>query len=452
MPMPLPAPYRREIKATLMLAGPIVVTQLAHISLSFVDTVMVGRLGPDALAGVALGNTIFFNTLIFCMGVLMAVGPMVSHSFGADDHDAVGRSVRQGLWMAASLSIPAFAFIYHGGFFLSLAGQTPENVALAGAYLRAIGWGIFPFLGFIALRSFIEAVSRPKAVTFIAIFGVGLNIGLNYVLMFGKMGFPEMGLVGTGWASTCVYSFNFLVLLAYVGWQKAFKEYHIFSKLGRPDGHYFNELFRIGWPIGASIGIETSLFMATVIMMGWIGTSQLAAHQVAVQCAAFTFMVPLGIGMATSVRVGQAMGKKDFSGVSVAGFTGMGISVTFMCATALLFFFAPRWLVSLYLEMDVPANQAVIALAVKLLALAALFQIVDGIQVVALAALRGMKDTRVPMVLAVISYWGFGLVIGYVLAFKFGQGETGLWWGLVLGLAAASILLTRRFYKKSHLS
>jgi len=450
--MPLPATYHREIRATLMLATPIVVTQLAHISLSFVDTVMVGRLGPASLAGVALGNTVFFNALIFCMGVLMAVGPMVSHAFGAHDDEAVGRSVRQGMWLAASLSIPAFAFIYHGGFFLSMLGQTPENVASAGAYLRAIGWGIFPFLGFIALRSFVEAVSRPKAVTVIAIFGVGLNIGLNYILMFGKMGFPEMGLVGTGWASTCVYSFNFLVLLAYVGWQKAFKEYHIFSKLGRPDGHYFNELLRIGWPIGASIGIETSLFMATVIMMGWIGTSQLAAHQVAVQCAAFTFMVPLGIGMATSVRVGQAMGRKDFPGVSVAGFTGMGISVTFMSATALLFFFAPRWLVSLYLEMDVPANQVVIALAVKLLALAALFQIVDGIQVVALAALRGMKDTRAPMVLAVISYWGFGLVIGYVLAFRFGQGETGLWWGLVMGLAAASFLLTRRFYKKSHLS
>jgi len=444
--------YRKEAKQTMVLALPIVVTQLAHISLSFVDTVMVGRLGPDSLAGVSLGNAIFFNTLIFCMGILMAVGPMVSQAFGANDDDAIGRSVRQGLWMAGSLSILAFIFIYNGDYVLNLLGQAPENVEKAGAYLKAIAWGIFPFLGLIAMRSFMEAVSRPKVVTFIALFGVGLNVGLNYVLMYGKLGFPALGLVGTGWASTCVFSFNFLMLFLYVFRQKAFHKYHIFSKLGRPDKKYFKELLRIGWPIGSSLGIETSLFMLTVIMMGWLGTTELAAHQVAMQCAAFTFMVPLGVGMATSVRVGQAIGKSDPAAASRAGFTGMGISVTFMTITAILFLLAPRTIVSLYLDMSEPSNQEVISTAVTLLFLAAIFQIVDGVQVTAMAALRGMKDTYVPMILSIISYWGVGLVSGYVLAFPLGYGEVGLWWGLVLGLATAAVFLTRRFYRLNHRS
>ena len=206
-------PYRIEAQETMILALPIVVTQLAHISLGFVDTVMVGRLGPVALAGVALGNTVFFNTLIFCMGILMAVGPMVSQAFGAGDDESIGRSVRQGLWLAACLSILAFLFIYNGEYILRWLGQTEVNVANAAGYMRAIAWGILPFLGLVALRSFAEAVSRPKAVTAIVIIGVGINIFLNWVLMYGKLGFPAMGLVGTGWASTGVYTFNFLLML-----------------------------------------------------------------------------------------------------------------------------------------------------------------------------------------------------------------------------------------------
>ncbi len=439
-------PYRIEAQETMILALPIVVTQLAHISLGFVDTVMVGRLGPVALAGVALGNTVFFNTLIFCMGILMAVGPMVSQAFGAGDDESIGRSVRQGLWLAACLSILAFLFIYNGEYILRWLGQTEVNVANAAGYMRAIAWGILPFLGLVALRSFAEAVSRPKAVTAIVIIGVGINIFLNWVLMYGKLGFPAMGLVGTGWASTGVYTFNFLLMLLYVLKQKAFAEYHIFSKLSRPDPQYFRDLFRIGWPIGTSMGIEMSLFMLTVIMMGWLGTTELAAHQVAVQCAAFTFMVPLGIGMASSVRVGQALGKNDPVGARRAGFTGVGISTLFMMFSAVLFLVMPRGIVSLYLDLNEPSNALVVEMAVNLLFFAAIFQVVDGIQVTMMGALRGMKDTYQPMVLSVLSYWGVGLVSGYLLAFHFGYNEVGLWWGLVLGLASAAVLLTRRFH------
>lgn len=410
---------------------------------------MVGRLGPEALAGVALGNTIFFNTLIFCMGVLMAVGPLVSQAFGADDDDAIGRSVRQGLWLAAGLGLVAFAVIYNGETLLRWLGQSDQNVIRAGAYLRAIAWGIFPFLGMVALRSFAEAVSRPRAVTAIVMSGVGVNIFMNWVLMFGKFGFPAMGLVGTGWASTCVYTVNFLMLAFWVLRQRDFRKYHIFSRLSRPDPHMFKELFRIGWPIGGSMGIEMSLFMLTVIMMGWIGTTQLAAHQVAVQCAAFTFMVPLGIGMASSVRVGQETGRRNQDGARRAGLTGVGLSVAFMSLAALLFLTFPQQVVSLYLDLSEPANREVVSMAVQLLFFAAAFQIVDGVQVAVMGALRGMKDTYQPMVLSVLSYWGVGLVSGYLLAFPGGMREKGLWIGLVLGLATAAVLLMVRFLRLS---
>lgn len=410
---------------------------------------MVGRLGPAALAGVSLGSTLFFSAMIFCMGILLAVGPMVSQAFGADDEQSIGRSVRQGLWMTVVLSIVAFTFVQNGEHALRLLGQSEVNIEAAGSYLFAISWGIPSFLGFITLRAFMEAVSRPRIVTVVAIVGVFLNIFLNYILMFGKLGFPAMGLVGTGWASSCVFTFNFLILLVVVAKQKAFKQYHIFSKLGRPDPAYFKDLFRIGWPIGSSMGVEMSLFMFTVFMMGWLGTTELAAHQVAIQCASFTFMVPLGIGMASSVRVGQAIGNKDINGAAIAGFTGIGFSVIFMMVAALFFWVTPRLIISLYLDLELPANFEVVEMAAGLLMLAAIFQVFDGIQVSVMGALRGMKDTKQPMFICLFAYWGVGLTSGYLLAFHFGYGEKGLWWGLVVGLAAASVLLTRRFYRLS---
>jgi len=441
--------YPQEIRAMVALAGPVVITQLAHISLGFVDTVMVGRLGSDFLAGVALGNTMFYTATIFCMGIVMAVGPMVSQAFGAGNDDPIGRSVRQGMWLAAALTIPAFLFLWNAAPILRMLGQSAPTIELSAAYLRAISWGIFPFLGFSALRGFNEAVSNPRPVTVIALFGVVMNVGANYVLMFGKLGFPAMGLVGTGWASSFVFWFIFLGLILYSVVKRSFSRYGIFSKLGRPDPHYFKELFRIGWPIGASMGVEMSLFMIAVMMMGWIGTAQLAAHQVAIQCAAFTFMVPLGIGMASSVRVGQAVGANDRDGIVRSGVVGIGLSVVFMTAAAVLFWTAPRSVISLYLDLGSTDNAPVIEIAVSLLGIAAVFQVFDGIQVSAMGALRGLKDTKTPMMLAMVAYWPVGLTAAFGLAFVLNLGEVGLWWGLVSGLGCAAILLTIRFFRQT---
>jgi MATE family multidrug resistance protein len=441
---------RAEVRQTLALAAPLVLTQLAQISMGFVDTVMVGRLGAEDLAGVALGSSVFFTLLMVCMGVVLAVGPMVAQAHGAEDVEPMGRSVRQGLWLGLAMAIPAVALLWNIAPVLRLLGQEEATIARTQAYLRAIAWGFLPFLWFVVLRSFVEGVSRPRPVTLIAFVGVGLNVAANYVLMYGKLGFPALGLVGTGWASTLVYWTMFGLLWLYVQGKRAFQPYHLFARLGKPDWHYFRELFRIGWPIGASLGIESGLFMITVMMMGWISTTALAAHQVAIQCAAFTFMVPLGVGLATAVRVGQAAGRGDAAGVRRAGGVGIGLAALVMLGAALAFWTVPRAIVSLYLDLGDSANDLVVTTAVSLLGVAAVFQVFDGVQVAASGALRGLKDTRVPMLIGLFSYWGVGLAGGYVLGFTLGLGPTGLWWGLVLGLGTAAALLGRRFHRLSH--
>lgn len=436
---------RSEVRATLALAGPVVLTQLAQVSLGFVDTVMVGRLGPEQLAGVALGNTVFFTLAIICMGVVLAVGPMVSQAYGAGLTDPIGRSVRQGQWLAVLLAAVTTVIIWNVGPVLVAIGQDPETVARAVSYLRAIVWGVFPFLGFAGIRSFVEGVSRPRPVTVIAFLGVGLNVFANWVLMYGRLGFPALGIAGTGWASTIVFWVDFLLIVIYVSRQPEFRPFRIFEKIGRPDPATFRELFRIGWPIGGSLGVEVSLFMITVMMMGWIGTTALAAHQVAIQCASFTWMVPLGISIAGSVRVGQAAGRSDPEGIRRAGRAALGLSIGFMSLAALAFWLVPRAIVGLYLDLDAASNADVVPLAVALLQVAAVFQVFDGIQVTVAGALRGLKDTRVPMVISIISYWAVGLTAAYGFGFGLGHGPVGLWWGLVLGLGTAAALLLLRF-------
>ena len=438
---------RRELRSTLRLAGPIVAAQLAFISMGFVDTVMVGRLGPEALAGVALGHTIFFFFATVGMGVTRAVGPMVSQAVGGREPTVAARSVRQGLWLTLALGILIFTVLSLLGPVLRWSGQSAVAVEGAMAYLRAARWGILPFLGFAALRSFVEGLSRPMPVTLIALIGVGLNVGANELLMFGRWGLPALGLAGTGWATTIVFTSLFGALAVLVHRVRPFSEYDIFRRVRRPDGAYLRELLRVGGPMGVSRGIESSLFLVTTVMMGTLGTTALAAHQVALQCAAFTFMVPLGIGMAGTVRVGQAAGREDEGAARRAGSVAMSLATLFMVGTATLFVTLPRPLVGLYLDVSASGNADVVALAVRLLGVAAVFQVFDGVQVSAHGALQGLKDTRVPMGIALVTYWGVGLTTGYYWGVREGSPE-GLWWGLVVGLATAAVLLVGRFHRQ----
>ena len=263
--------------------------------------------------------------------------------------------------------------------------------------------------------------------------------------MFGKWGFPALGLVGTGWATSIVYTFMALVMIVFLQISPLFSRYRVFSRLRRPDPRFFVEIFRIGWPIGASYGIEGGLFSITALLIGLISTVELAAHQIAIQCAAYTFMVPMGIGIASSVRVGQSIGRGEPHAARRAGFSGMLLAFLFMSCTAIVFWIWPAQIVALYLDVQDAANQEVVKMSITLLGVAAVFQVFDGVQVASSGALRGLKDTRIPMLLAFLSYWGIGLMSGYLLGFYAGGNAVGLWWGLVLGLAAASVLLTMRF-------
>ena len=430
----------------LRLASPVVLTQLAQMSLGLTDTIMVGRLGAIELASVALGNAVFFAAMIFGMGMLTAVSPMVSQAFGSGNNKDIGRALRQGLWLSLLLSLPIFVMMRLAFAPLLWMGQDPETVAAAQSYLDAISWGAFPFLAYIAIRSFAEGVGKPRPAMIVAFAGLAANILANYVLMFGKFGFPRLGIVGTGLASTLVYWIMFLSMLFVSSRHPHFKSFNALSRIAKPDGEYLRKLVHLGWPIGVSYFVEAGLFMLTALLMGLLGNVSLAAHQVAIQCAAYTFMVPLGIGLATSVRVGHAMGRQDNEAARLSGRVGIGMATTFMLVAALVFWIFPESIVGIFLDGSIPQNREVVALAVQLLYVAAIFQVFDGVQVTAAGALRGLKDTRIPMVIALVSYWILGLGVGIVLGFRFEQGAQGLWIGLVVGLAAAAVLMTYRFF------
>jgi len=439
---------RREIRQTLHLGAPMILAQLAHMSMTFVDTIMVGWLGTRQLAGVALGGAVFFPVLLMTLGVLMAVGPMVAQGYGGGDRDAIRDAVRQGLWLATLLGVVAFLALWQGSWMLRWAGQEEETVVLTEGYLRAITWGVVPELWFVVLRQFVEGLSRPRVVLIITTAGLLLNVGANYILMYGKLGFPALGLVGCGWASALVYWTMFLVMVLFILKSDGLRPYRVLSHLGGPDWHRFSEVFRMGWPIGLMQGFEVGLFSATALLMGILGKTALAAHQIALQCASFSYMVPLGLSFAVSVRVGQAVGRKDLQGARRAGHVGMGLGASFMVVAALCFWIFPRYILSLFLGTDASANDEVVFHAVGFLAIAAIFQVFDGLQATAAGALRGLKDTRTPMIVALISYWIVGLSSGYLLAFQFGWQGTGLWWGLVLGLSTAALLLSWRFNRQ----
>ena len=439
---------RYEVRELILLAGPVVGMQLGQISNGFIDVLMVGRLGPNALAGVALGNATLFFFLLVCLGIVIAVSPMVSQAFGAGERASIGNTVQQGLWLGVILTVPLVILLWNIAPIWRLLQQDEATVVLGEQYLRAVLWGFLPFLWFIALRSFVEAVSRPWPITFIVFIGVGLNILANSALMYGKWGFPELGLVGCGWATTIVFWFIFLVLAAYVALQPRFREFALVSRFRWPDTGLLRELWWLGLPIGVSYGIEVALFAGTAFLVGTLGPTPLAAHQVAIQCASVTFMVPMGIGIATSVRVGHAVGRGDADAAAWAGRLGMVLSALFMLCAATVFWIMPRSIVGLYLDLGDVANAETAAVAVSLLGIAAVFQFFDGVQVSAAGALRGLKDTRVPMVLCFVSYWVLGFPTSVYLGYGLGWGAQGFWWGFVLGLTAASLLLSVRFARR----
>ena len=436
-----------EIKECLLLAVPLAGAQLSQAATTFVDTVMMGILGSQIIAAGALGAVTFQFLINVGSALVSAVSPIAAEAYGGGRVEQVGRVVRQGLGLSVILAIPVTLLIWHSGSLLRLLGQEPSNIVLAEAYLRAIAWGYLPGLGFAVLRSFVSALSRPRPVIAIVIGGTVLNIAGNYVLAFGKFGFPALGLAGLGWASALSFWGMFAALAIYILSQPQLRVYGTFANLYHFDGKVFGELLRVGVPIGVLAGVEGGFFTFVTFLMGQLGTVTLAAHQIALQTAVVTFMIPLGLSMATTVRVGQLMGQDNPTGARLAGFVGIGIAALFMTMMGILFWTIPGTIVSLYIDTADPANAAVVSLAKTLLGVVAMFQIVDGIQVGATGALRGLKDTRIPLLIGILAYWGIGFPCGYTLGLVLGFGGVGLWWGLAIGLAVAAGILTWRFSK-----
>jgi MATE family multidrug resistance protein len=452
-PAPGLAPWRAEARATFALAYPLILTNLAQALIHATDVILLGWLGPRSLAAGALGVNLFTAFLIFGMGLVTAAAPMMARELGARRHSVrdVRRTVRQAMWAAAAIAVPVWLILWQSEAILIAFGQDPELSADAARFVRALQWGLLPYLFYLVLRSFVSALEQPIWSLIIGVAAVIFNALLNYALIFGKAGFPALGLMGAGIGSALS---NFL-MFAGMAWvvlrHRRFRRYRLFGNFWRADWQRFAQVWKLGLPIAITLALEITIFNAAVFLMGLIGTAELAAHAIAIQIAALSFMVPLGLAQAVTVRVGLAFGRRDPQGIARAGWTSFALGVGFMAAMALVMLSIPDLLVFAFLDESDPANAPVIALALSFVAVAALFQIVDGAQVVGAGMLRGLHDTSVPMIYAAVGYWVIGLGVGVGLAFGLGWGGIGIWIGLASGLAVVSVLMLNRWIRRERL-
>jgi MATE family multidrug resistance protein len=442
--------WRLEAGATARLAGPLVLTNLTQAAIQGTDVVLLGWLGPRSLAAGALGSNIYIAFLIFGMGLVMAASPLMSRKIGAMPHSVrdVRRTVRQTMWAAVTIAIPVLLILWHAERLLILLGQDPALAHQAARFVRAIEWGFIPALFYLVLRSYVAALEQPAWALLIGLFGVVFNACLNYSLIFGKLGLPAMGIVGAGLGSTITQTMMFTGMVIVVMTQKRFRRYRLFGRFWRADWPRYATVWKLGAPIAMTLGLEITIFNAAVFLMGIVGTAALAAHAVAIQIASFTFMVPLGLSQAATVRVGLALGRRDAAGITRAGWTAWILGVGFMTFTACLLWATPRTFVGLFLDTHSPADAAVVRLAISFLAIAAIFQIVDGAQAVGAGMLRGLHDTKIPMLFAGFGYWVVGLGVALWLGFHRHMGGVGIWIGLASGLAVVAVLMLARWLRR----
>lgn len=430
-----------ELRLLLQIGIPVIIGNLLQISMSVVDTVMAGNLSPQDLAAVAVGSSLFMPIFIFGAGVLMAVSPIVAQHFGSRQLHLIGKTTRQSLWLALILSIPSIILLRNTEPVLILLNVEPEIYPLTLGYLDAISWGVLPLYFYVALRNFNEGISVTKPAMYIALVGLFFNILGNYTLMYGKFGFPRLGAIGTGYASAIVMIVMCVAIFTYTYRRKAYKRFQIFRDLKLPNRKYIGELLRIGIPIGVSMCMEVTMFAVIALLMGSLGTYAVAGHQIAINFASITFMLAFGLSAAITVRVGQVMGRSGLKNARFSGFAGIGLATSFMFFTMLLMFLVPEFISSLYTD-----DPELIKIAVSLLYMAAIFQLSDGLQVSGYGALRGLKDTKIPMFVNLIAYWIVGLPLGYTLGIYMVMGPKGLWIGLIAGLTIAGILHNLRFH------
>ncbi len=431
------APGRREVSELVRLAVPVAVVQVGMLAMGVADTIMVGHVSAVDLAAVGLGNLYFFTVAVFGMGVLFALDPVISQAVGAGDREAVARGLQRGGILAVATGVVASLLLLPAGPVLSLLGQPPEVVPVAAAYALVSIPGVFPFYAYMVLRQSLQAMGRVAPVVVAVVVANVANLGFNWVLIFGHLGFPAMGAVGSSWA-TSLSRWVMAGGLLGAAWPLLRPALSPIRREALAPGPLLR-MVRLGAPIGAQQALEFGAFGATGVLMGWMGTVAVASHQVALNLAALTFMVPLGVAQAATVRVGQAVGRADAGGARRAAGAGILAGVSFMLCAALVFLSLPGPLARIYSR-----DPAVVALAATLIPIAGIFQVFDGLQVVASGVLRGVADTRTPMVLGLVGFWLVGLPSSAVMAFGLRWGPPGLWWGLALGLGATSLLLLAR--------
>jgi multidrug resistance protein, MATE family len=436
------SPIAVEVRATLAVAAPLAGANLAQMAMSLTNTVIVGHLGAAPLAAAGLGAALYISLLLRCQGVLTAVAPLAAHAIGAEDHPTAGRVAGAGLIIAAVLAAPVIAILTVIPGLLAALGYEPSLAAEIGHFMRAIRWGAPAFLGYSVLRFLLVAAFRTRIVMVIPLIAIPLNAALNWVLVFGHFGMPALGSAGSGYATAIV---QWLMLLCFAGYIVTMPG-QIPVRLAVRVLAEIPRILRLGLPISALIGLETGLFVTTGILMGLLGADALGAHQLVFNVAGLSFMVPLGLGQAATVRVAFQLGLGAPAAARRAGFVAVALGAGFMAMTAVLLWAAPRTLAGAYLDLADPANDGIVAMAVQLFLIAALFQVFDGVQVIAAGALRGYRDTAVPMLIAAVGYWAVGFAGGWLLAFPLGFGAVGLWLGLALGLAVVAVSLTVRLH------
>jgi MATE family multidrug resistance protein len=444
--------WRSELRATLSLAWPLILSNLTFALIQATDVVLMGWLGARPLAASALGINLNFAFSLICLGLVTASSPMMATALGARLRSAreVRRTFRQSFWMVGTVTVPVWLVLWNSESIIRALGQEPALARDAQTFLHGYMWSMLPFLLFQAMRNFVSALERPGWVLAISLTGIVMNALLSYALIFGRFGLPALGLFGGGLGSSIVWTLLALMLALVIVTDRQFRRYHLFGRFWRPDWPRYARLWKLGLPIGLAMGFEGGVFSAAAYLMGLINAESVAAHAVALQIAALSFMVPWGLSQAATVRVGLFLGRGDPAGIKRAGWTAWVLGVGFMALMALLIWSIPRELITLFLD-DTPENAPVIALGVSFLAIAAIFQVVDGAQVVGAGMLRGLHDTRTPMIFTFVGYWAIGIGVGAWLAFRRGWQGQGIWAGLAIGLAIVAVLMIWRWSRRERL-
>ena len=434
----------------MTLSGPIVATNVAVNFMSTTDVMMLGWLSPDALAAGALGQNLYMPVFLFCIGVIGAVAPLAASLVGADSSDAAGlrRTFHQALLSALVLALPVWALLWNAQAILLALDEPADLAARVGAYMHGLQWALAPALLYFSARSVFAALNRTAPILIAGLLAVAFNAFANYALIFGHFGAPAWGLFGSGIATSLSQTVMLLALIGYSMLDPHLRTYRLFASLPRLDRRAFAQLWRLGLPIGATIAAEVSIFAAAGLAMGLIGPASLEAHAIALQIAATAFMIPLGLGQAASVRVAHAFGAGDAIAVSRAGWVAFLVTMAYVALSASVMLAFPRLLIAPFISADSPAAAEIVPLALSFLRVAAIFQLFDGAQAALSNMLRGVHDSRWPMMMALLGYWAIGVPIGVALAFLTPLRGLGLWIGLASGLAAVALQLLWRWRRK----